>query len=79
MFECFELYFVSQFVNIVCKGRIFKGFVIKLEVSKFVEVDFNGEYIIFVVFRGKEIKFILVFYGNGKKFDNKCKFLDIVF
>lgn len=77
--ECPELHLASQFVNIVCKGRIFKGPVIKSEVSKLAEVDFNGEYTISAASRGKEIKLTLVPYGNGKKSANKRKPLDIVF
>lgn len=77
--ECPELHLASQFVNLVCKGRIFKGPVIKSEVSKLAEVDFKGEYTILATSRGKEIKLTLVPYGNGKKSADKRKPLDIVF
>lgn len=62
MFEGFELYLVSRFVNEVCGGLVFGGCVEKLFISRNFEVFFESSvYRILVLVRGKELRLILSF------------------
>ncbi|XP_062600952.1 endonuclease 8-like 1 [Saccostrea cucullata] len=74
-----ELHLASKFVNLVCKGRVFKGPIIKSEVSKHADVEFEDEYTISATSRGKEMKLTLNTMCKDNKSLNKSRSLDIVF
>ncbi|XP_061174161.1 endonuclease 8-like 1 [Saccostrea echinata] len=74
-----ELHLASKFVNLVCKGRLFKGPIIKSEVSKHADVEFEDEYTISATSRGKEMKLTLNTICEDKKSLSKSRSLDIVF
>ncbi|KAK3097271.1 hypothetical protein FSP39_008221 [Pinctada imbricata] len=78
-----ELHLSSKFVNIVCKGRIFSGKIVKSDVSKHANIEWDGnDYRIAATSRGKELKLTLTEVKGDETDDknkNPRKCLDILF
>ena len=80
-----ELHLASQFVNLVCKQRIFAGKIVKSEVSKHSDVDWgSSDYTISATSRGKELKLTLTEASKdglqtSSKMSGSKKTLDILF
>lgn len=75
-----ELHLASKFVNLVCRGRLFDGEIIKSSVSKHEDINWTGDaYKIHAEAKGKELKLTLKSVQKVSKQYKKTTYMDIMF